>query len=250
MTVGRIAIVLLILLCGCDHTTAPSKTAQKYVDSWTEMGMWLPDKEQVAYFHSNLDATRDQLIAALSHANADVRQRAAYVIGEIGPDARSLGPDLFSRLQAERERLIRIYLINALAAVKSDDAEVISDLKSRFESLDDTNVPPALDHEYSDADEKINVAAALYVLEQSQNRGHYLTFVLRWLQPPPARLGGDELKGYWERRWVAVISLEYMLGATDAIPLLEAMRDEENAKPWVAFHVPRVLDALRASRVP
>lgn len=211
------------------------------------MGMWLPDKEQVAYFHSNLDATRDPLVAALSHTNPGVRQRAAYVISEIGTNARSLGPDLLSRLRTERERIVRIYLVDALLGVKFDDAEALSELKRRFESLDDTNVPSALDFEYSEADERINVAAALYVLDQSKTRDQYLASVLKWLQPPPALLAGDQLEGYWERRWIAVISLEHMSGATDAIPLLEAMRDEENTKSWVSVHVPRVLDALRAS---
>jgi len=45
---------------------------------------------------------------------------------------------------------------------------------------------------------------------------------------------------------MAVNSLESMEGATEAIPLLEAMLKEENAKSWVSVHVPRVLGVLKA----
>lgn len=43
---------------------------------------------------------------------------------------------------------------------------------------------------------------------------------------------------------MAVNSLEEMAGASQAIPLLEAMLKEEGAKSWVPIHVPRVLEAL------
>ena len=47
---------------------------------------------------------------------------------------------------------------------------------------------------------------------------------------------------------MAVNSLERMLGAVHAIPMLESLRDEPGAKPWVEVHVPRVLTALREDR--
>jgi hypothetical protein len=92
----------------------------------------------------------------------------------------------------------------------------------------------------------------------------------------PGGLPVEELEGYWQRRWVAVMALESMANATDAIPsqakatppapgtkpasagaagratvadaipLLEAIFHEPNARPWVAAHVPRVLDVLRS----
>lgn len=240
--------VFLTLSAGCAKT--PKEKAAQYIDSWDEMGMWLPDKEQINFFHNNLTEVREVLIPALSNPNPDVRQRTTYVIGEIGPDAVGLGPALYRCLKVEPKRLIRMYFYNSLAAVRFDDPVVINDLKDRFQSLEGKNTPPTQDHSYAPADEKINVAAALYVLDKSTNRKEYLDYVLRWLSQPGIDLTPEELAGYWERRWCAVISLETMLGASEAIPLLESMLDEPNAKSWVSIHIPRVLKALEKYNEP
>lgn len=240
--------VFLILSAGCAKT--PTTKAKKYVDSWADMGMWLPDKEQITFFSNYLTDVQEVLISALSNTNPAVRQRAAYVVGEIGPHAVGLGPALSSRLKEEPKRLVRMYLYDALAAVHFVDPSVIDDLKNRFQSLDGKNEPPSEDFSYAAADEKINVAAALYVLDKSPNRREYFEFVMRWLRRPGDDMAPEQLAGYWERRWCAVISLESMLGASEAIPLLEAMLDEPNAKSWVYVHVPRVLKALKQNSAP
>lgn len=240
--------VLLTLSAGCAKT--PKEKAAKYINSWDEMGMWLPDKEQINFFHNNLTEVQDALISALSNPNPDVRQRAAYVIEKIGPTAVGLGPALYRCLKAEPKRLVRMYLYDALASICFEDSRVIDDLKKRFQSLDGNNIPPAQDNSYAPADEKINIASALYVLDKSSSRKEYLDYVLRWLHQPVDDMTPEELAGYWERRWCAVISLEKMSGASEAIPLLEAMLDEPNAKSWVSVHVPRVLKALKEYNEP
>jgi hypothetical protein len=234
--------VFLIVVSGC--AKKPTTKAENYVGSWADMGMWLPEKRQVTFFRNYLIDVQEVLISALLNTNPAVRQRAAYVIGEIGPHAVGLGPALSSRLKEEPKRLVRMYLYDALAAVHFVDPSVMDDLKGRFQSLDGKNEPPAEDYSYAAADEKINVAAALYILDKSPNRREYLEFVLRWLRRPGDDMAPEQLAGYWERRWCAVISLESMLGASEAIPLLEAMLDEPNAKSWVSVHVPRVLTVL------
>jgi hypothetical protein len=240
--------VFLTLATGCAKT--PKTKAAKYIDSWSDMGMWLPDNEQITFFRSNLTDVRQVLISALSNPNPNARQRAAYVIGEIGPDAVGLGTALYRRLKEEPKRIVRMYLYDALAAVRFADPVVINDLKDLFQSLDGENLPPAQDHSYASADEKINVAAALFILDKSSNRREYLEYVLRWLHQPRNNMAPEQLAGYWERRWCAVISLETMLGASEAIPLLEAMLNEPNTKSWVAVHVPRVLKALKKYNKP
>lgn len=70
---------------------------------------------------------------ALSHPSVDVRQRAAYVFAEIGTDAAPLGPALVARLEHEPERLVRINLADALAAVKYSNDEMISLLRRQFD---------------------------------------------------------------------------------------------------------------------
>jgi hypothetical protein len=240
--------VFLTLAAGCAKT--PKAKAAKYIDSWGDMGMWLPDKEQITFFRNNLTDVQEILISALSNPNPDVRQRAAYVIEKLGPNAMDIGTALYRCLKAESKRLVRMYLYDALAAVHFVDPVLIDDLKDRFQSLDGKNIPPAQDHSYASADEKINVAAALYVLDKSPKRREYLEYVLRWLHQPGDDMAPEQLAGYWERRWCAVISLETMLGASEAIPLLEAMLNEPNAKSWVSVHVPRVLKALKKYNEP
>ncbi|MFO7905791.1 MAG: hypothetical protein ACQESR_25230 [Planctomycetota bacterium] len=89
-------VLLSVLLVGCDGANSQSGTAtqqtprrtsetvEEYIAGWGEMGMWLPDAEQVAVFRDNFDSTRSSLRDALANPDDSVRMRAAYVIGEIG----------------------------------------------------------------------------------------------------------------------------------------------------------------------
>ena len=225
----------------------PPKHIQAWVDSWADMGMYLPDKEQIEFLHANLSDVGPELEAAVSHENPDVRQRAAYVVAKIGPDAQNHGKSLFDQLKKEQEQLVQIYLIDALAAIRFKNDEVLEFLEAKYESLNDENIPRTMfsGGKYSEVDQKINLAGALYVLADDDSREKYFDFVTRWLPPPNDDMSQADISGYWERRWMAVNSLESMAGATEAIPLLEAMIKEENAKSWVSVHVPRVLAVLK-----
>ena len=227
--------------------SGPPQHIQAWVDSWAEMGMYLPDQEQIEFLHANLTDVSPELEAAVSHKNPDVRQRAAYVIAKIGPDANALGKSLFEQLKREQEQLVQIYLVNAIGATRFKNDEVLDFLETKYASLSDENVPPTLfgGGKYSEVDEKINLAGVLYVLADTDSRENYLDFVTRWLAPPSESMSQAKISGYWDRRWMAVNSLEGMEGATEAIPLLEAMLKEKNAKSWVSVHVPRVLDVLK-----
>jgi hypothetical protein len=213
--------------------------------------MYLPKQDQIDFLHANLDDVTPELEAAVAHANPDIRQRAAYVIAEIGTDAQALGKKVFEQLKIEPEQLVQIYLIDALGAVRCKEDEVMAFLEKKYAALSDENVAPPLlggGGVYQEVDEKINLAAALYVLSERDSRAKYLDFVTKWLLPPSPDLGFRERDGYWERRWMAVISVEQMQGANEAIPLLESMLVEENAKSWVPVHLPRVLKALKSDR--
>ena len=88
---------------------------------------------------------------------------------------------------------------------------------------------------------------ALYNLTAGEEREEYLAFVTQWLRPASSDLNGARLEGYWERRLMAVRTLEDMPEASSAVPLLESMLLEDDAKSWVAVHVPRVLSVLKRS---
>lgn len=251
---------LLGFFAGCAQSTAipPSKvsahpeidaTARSHIAAWTSMGMWLPDASEISFFHENLDSVHDVLVSALRNEDSSVRQRAAYVIGEIGPQAATCGPDLIKRLKVENDRLVRIYLIDAIREIRFASAEARDELARRFDALDSANTPPSPRADYADVDERICVASAMYELSEPADRERYLNFVVQWLNPPPDDMAKSEVEGYWERRWMAVISLEHMDGATSAIPLLEKMLEEKGSEMWVGVHVPRVLRALAENDV-
>jgi hypothetical protein len=246
----RIFAAGLLACIGCD-ASPPPQHIQAWVNGWGEMGMYLPKQDQIDFLHANLDDVTPELEAAVAHANPDIRQRAAYVIAEIGTDAQALGKKVFEQLKIEPEQLVQIYLIDALGAVRCKEDEVMAFLEKKYAALSDENVAPPLlggGGVYQEVDEKINLAAALYVLSERDSRAKYLDFVTKWLLPPSPDLGFRERDGYWERRWMAVISVEQMQGANEAIPLLESMLVEENAKSWVPVHLPRVLKALKSDR--
>ncbi len=241
----RCILVIVLLAIGCGKPSPPPRQIQAWVESWAKMGMYLPDGEQIAFLRANLRDVELELAAALSHTNLGIRQRAAYVIGEIGTDAVPLGPALLERLEVEPNRVVRFYIADALAAVKYDGEEVIALLRLQFESLGSENAPPQLFGGYAEVDERINLASALFVLTKGNERKKYLDFVIQWLNPLNAELNPIETAGYWERRWIAVISLEGMHDAKEAIPLLESMLGEEDSKSWVSVHVPRVIGVLK-----
>src|SRR5690606_10990292 len=118
-------LLLALLVIGCSKPANPPQHIQAWVDSWADMGMYLPDQEQVEFLHANLDEVSPELEAAVSHKNPNIRQRAAYVIAEIGPDAKELGKCLFEQLKVEQEQLVQIYLIDALGAIRFTNDDVL-----------------------------------------------------------------------------------------------------------------------------
>ena len=245
----KIRLIIVLLLIGCGKPSPPSQHIQADVNSWANMGMYLPKQEQIDFIHANLDAVAPELQAAVSSKNADIRQRAAYVIAEIGPDANELGNDLFEQLKKEKVQIVQMYLADAIAAVRFNNEKVFEYLKTKYEVLNDKNVPLRLfgvnGGNYPEVDEKINLAGVLFVLADESSQGKYSDFVVQWLSPPNDQLSPGEVSGYWERRWMAVNVLEDMKEVPEAIPLLETMLKEENSQPWVFEHVPRVLDELK-----
>ncbi len=229
----RFFLLTTIAIIGCGKPSSPPQHIQAWVDSWAEMGMYLPDEEQIQFLHVNLDDVQPELAAALAHKNPDIRQRAAYVVGEIGPDANALGAAVFEQLKKEPKQLVQIYLIDALGSIRFDNDEVVAYLRSKYDSLSSENTAAQLGGAYAEVDEKINLAGVLYVLGKPETRDQYRDFVIQWLHPPNEDLSSSELSGYWERRWMAVNALGSMEGASEAIPLLESMLSRKESEAVV-----------------
>ncbi len=247
-------LFLAILITGCDQHIKPaapvaSKSVQRptkeLVSSWAKMGMYMPDASQVAAFRGDFEHSEDLLRNGLDDSNSSVRMRSAYVIGEIGTIARPLGASLLMKLSNEEDELVKIYMVNALSEIGHDTPSTVQTLTTLFDSLDGTNVPPSFGGSYAEVDQKINLAAAIFVLSKPEDSGKYFDFVTKWLDPPEPSVRGLQLDGYWERRWMAVNCLGRMTRAVEAIPKLEMLQSEPKPKPWVSVHVPRVLDILQ-----
>lgn len=248
---GIIVALAAVSVVGCDSAstspdlvrpTSPAgvQSADECIAGWAEMGMWLPDQREVCFFSDTFDSSSESLFAELSHPDYRVRMRAAYVIDKLGAPANVASPHLLSQLEKEENRLVRMYLLAALATIQWDDDRVCDVLTERFEALSSANVPLRPDDSYAEVDEKIEIAATLYTVTAAETKEEYRTFVTDWLKPPPEGLSKVLLDGYWERRRIAVMSLERMPGAVEAVPLLKSLRKEPDAKLWVHTHVPRL----------
>lgn len=247
MRIAIAAPLLLLIVGGCAKKPPPQDVPRydQYIAEWADMGMWLPKQDQIQYFSTNFTKAYPSLKKALDDSDQSVRMRAAYVIDEIGSPARAAGPDLLSRLKIEPDVVVRMYIVDALIGIGYRGEDTVATLTQQFEALDGANVPPIGAGTYAEVDEKVVVASALYALGDESAKSKYFDFVTGWLKPIPGDVTGALLEGYWERRWIAVNSLEHMHGATEAIPLMEAMRAEADAESWVDTHVPRVIYALQ-----
>ena len=124
----RTVILLALLIAGCAQSANTSNHAtklQEYVDGWNKMGMWLPDQSQIDSFRLCLPESQKPLATALENPSYEIRMRAAYVIEKLGTDARPIGPALLGRLQNEPDRLVRLYLYDALSGVRYGERQAL-----------------------------------------------------------------------------------------------------------------------------
>ena len=246
-TVRSVVLAVSLVTCfGCaDPQPAPSTVqARAMIDGWSKAGMYLPDRSQVEYFQTHLDEMTLLLASALANENQSVRMRAAYVIEKCRPASPALAKLLVARVSSEENRLVRIYLYNALCVHAVGSIEAAAVLRDRWNSLDKEAIVPVEPSEQSAAYEAIHVAGALSVCEKDEAaRSEFASDVLRWLNPPPTDLPRDQVEAYWDLRWSALAALRSMPPTDGAIPLLEAMLEEHDSKPWVAAQVPPTLVA-------
>jgi hypothetical protein len=169
---------------GC-REAPPAEVAHQYISNWSATCSRLP-KEEVDFFKDHFELTGGQVCEALSHDDSSVRVRAAYVLGEIGPRARSVEPVLRTRLENEPSQLVRMYLVTALGQIGASEPATLRQLVARYEELSSENVPVEEDYSYAEVDERIGIAATLYLLtNQRSKRDEYLHFVTQWLAPLP-----------------------------------------------------------------
>jgi hypothetical protein len=221
------------------------RIARERARNWSKMGMWLPATD-VPFFNANFPDVQSVLANAIGDSNDDIRQRAAFVISELGSVARPLEPVVIQRIEKEPSRLVRMYLYGAARSMRATTEKMRMTLKARFAALETEPDVRAKASEYTPIDERIEIASALLMVDDSKSKkADYLDYVLRWLKPIPTGLPAGKREDYWDHRWMAVTVIENAGEPRDAIPLLEAMVKEPGAKPWVQIKVLRALTALK-----
>jgi hypothetical protein len=184
----RFTLIVLICICciGCRKSpTEAAAQAKSYISGWEKLGKSLPDESQVSFFRSYVNESKSSLGEALENPSYLIRMWAAYVIGQIGPDARSLGSTLTDRLQVEPNRGVRIYLLEALRGIHDEAPSTIELLKKQFPALSETNDPQDRSKstsEYLEADEKVCIAATIYALDTGPEYIKYADCLQTWLR--------------------------------------------------------------------
>jgi hypothetical protein len=184
----RATLIVLFCVCCVGCRKSPSEAAAQakaYVSGWEKLGKSLPDESQISFFRSYLRESKISLGEALENPSYLVRMWAAYVIGQIGPDARSLGSILTDRLQIEANRGVRIYLLEALRGIHAESPSTIELLKKQFAMLNERDDPQDRSKntsEYLKADEKVYIAATIYALDTSPEYIKYADYLQTWLR--------------------------------------------------------------------
>jgi hypothetical protein len=220
------------------------QSARDRVKQWSKLGMWLPDKD-VPFFKRNFAAAESVLRDALEDPSHKIRQDAAYVVDKLGTAALPLEPSLIKRIELEPNRTVRLYLYAAARSMEAKSPSLLALLKARFAALEKEPDVRAHDYEYTPVDERLELASALFELDQSPARqAIYRDFILSWLTPPPNGLASAQREAYWDHRWIAVTIVENTGRPREALPFLQAMRTEPDRKAWVYIKVSRALSAL------
>lgn len=184
----RATLVVLFCVCCLGCRKSPSEAAAQakaYVSDWEKLGNSLPDESQISFFRSYLRESKSSLDEALENPSYLIRMWAAYVIGQIGPDARFLGSMLTDRLQIEANRGVRIYLLEALRGIHDDAPSTIELLKKQFAALNERDDPQDRSKstsEYLEADEKVHIAATIYAIDTSPEYIRYANYLQTWLR--------------------------------------------------------------------
>ena len=227
-----IHLLIALLAAGCEPT--PAERAEAYVAGWsigTTDGGRLPT-DQVPFFAEHLEEATPALRAVLADGDADVRQSAAYIIGEVGPAAGGFEADLRARVGAESDRVVRMYLYDALRSINAREEATLAALRGRYDAAADAEEDGGC---YAPVDERIALAGSLFGLDPDDGRRReYEAFAVRFLEEDAA--GASE-----QSRWMAVTTLADMPGATSAVGPLRGMLEERDAPAWVG---PKVRAAL------
>jgi hypothetical protein len=219
-------------------------TARQRVKKWSQLGMWLPEKD-VPFFKDNYAILQPVLGDAIADASDAIRQNALYVVREIGPTALPLEPLLAKRMEVEPDRTVRLSLYAAARSIGAKSDHTLTLMKERYAALETQPDIRVHDYDHTPVDERIELAAALLRLDdQPERRADYRDLILRWLKPAPKDLRAGRQDAYWDHRWIAVNVIENCGGPREAIPLLQAMLKEPNRKTWVYIKVSRALAAL------
>ncbi len=218
------------LLVGCSREDE-SRTPADIVDSWSDLGMYLPPKEDITFIRENLPESLKALRAGMNAPESSLRMSTAYVIGELGSDASALTQELLDRIDTETVPIVRVYSATAVADIDRLNENQVQQLKDAFHSEEE---PQA----------KTHLAGALVRVDNFEEQNDAKEWLLQSLEPLTPENEVSDIDIFWECRWGAIAHLRHLHHLDDLLlPLLKQLHDHPETPKWVIDQ--QIMPALR-----
>ncbi len=223
-----VVIIFSFSFASCERSSMISnKSPDEIVESWKNLGMYLPSDKEVDCLSSHLPNSLQALKKGILHDHPHVRMCSADVIEKLGMSAKPLAQDMRAAYMGELEAINRVYFVMALASIEDNSLENIEFMKNAFATEKDIQV-------------RTYLAGGILVLSGIDKNSEAWNWIVDSLATgiPPSKFSTEASTEYWERRWGA----SYMLGklrysASLAIPLLERLVHDEATPEWVKRRV-------------
>ncbi len=202
---------------------------------WRKSGL-VPSETEIARIRKALPSSLLTLRKGLLGDDSFIRKCSAYVVRQLGGEARSLGPELRLAFDRENDEVTRCYFLRALARIGDDSAQTVWFLEAigRDGERGKTQLVPT------------EAAGALLILRGREACPDAWDTVID--SAGPSWASGDREDGdvdlFWERRLAASRILgDLGHGGQPALPVLTRLIEDARTPQWVRKRV--VIDVKR-----
>ena len=223
----------LLLLVGCRTPDRPEREEPPSI-LWRDLGTRIPTLQEVKNLRANPGGALALIRRDLNSPQPLTRRRAAYLLEQLGPDARSAESALRVALDQETDPVNYAFIIRAFAAMERVEEESIRALGKVFYRSDN----PVL-HTYA--------AGAMVSLTSVRSDDDWLQILLDSLNPQAPEVEDLDERQFWEARWAAAYMCRTLGEESSALlPALENLSEATNVPAWVRK---QALFALRRAAV-
>jgi len=211
------------------------RTPDQIVESWRWARIHLPTQDDIAVFRHDLPDSFEALRAALRDGNKNMKMRAAFVAGALGPDAADLLPALEAAFNVESVPLVRIYMADAFGELGIETGETVEFLAKAFQSESDPEV-------------RTHVAGSLIRLSSCAEYPNAWEWIRNELSAFPPEPPGDpkEAELFWDRRFSAILTAAKIRENEETIiAALRHLGTNDKTPNWIVNRVLSVLEEIR-----